>query len=116
MKTIQTEVFTKAKMSMKEYGESMIQYEKRFSEVIQERMSLETREKNLMKFKSKSKKLNEERTKIVDIIKKIQQDYITGAKYETRIYENMLKSYSSRLAEIEEQLAVADIKKAFKGK
>ena len=35
-------------------------------------------------------------------------------KIETRIYENMLKSYSSRLSEVDEQLAYLEAKEAIK--
>jgi hypothetical protein len=110
MKEVQVEVFQRAKMSMKEYGDSMIQYEKRLHEVVQERIMYETKKRNLFKMKSKNTKLKEERDRILEMIKVAQKDYISGAKYETRIYENMLKSYSNRLAEIEEKLAVVEIK------
>jgi len=114
MKAIQIEVFEKAKMSMREYGEAMNQYEKRLSEVFQERITFENKKVNLFKFKSKKKQLTEEKTKLLKMIKKTQEGYLMKGKYETRIYENMLKSYSNRLSEIEEKLAMADVKKAFK--
>ena len=43
-----------------------------------------------------------------------QKAYITQGKYETRVYENMLKSYSTRLSEVEEKIALMDVKKAKK--
>jgi parallel beta-helix repeat protein len=114
MKEIQIEVFEKAKLSMKEYGDAMMQYEERLTKLLEDRLMTENRKTNLMKFKSKSRKLNEERDKLIKLIQKTQTSYITEGKFETRIYENMLKSYSTRLADIEEQLAMADVKKAFK--
>ena len=114
MKAIQIEVFEKAKMSMREYGEAMNQYEKRLSEVFQERITFENKKVNLFKFKSQKKQLTEEKKKLLKMIKKTQEGYLMKGKYETRIYENMLKSYSNRLSEIEEKLAMADVKKAFK--
>jgi hypothetical protein len=45
-------------------------------------------------------------------MKETQEAYITKGKFETRIYENMLKSYSERLTDVEEKLAVMDVRKA----
>ena len=111
MKAIQIEVFEKAKMSMKEYGDAMTQYEERLNKVIEAKIMYETKKENLYKFKSKAKKLKEEREKLRVRMSQAQQDYITKGKFETRVYENMLKSYSTRLSEVEEQIAVMDIKK-----
>jgi hypothetical protein len=114
MKAIQIEVFEKAKMSMKEYGDAMTQYEERLNKVIEERIMFENKKENLYKFKTKSRKLKEERDKLVSRMGQAQHDYITKGKFETRVYENMLKSYSTRLSEVEEQIAVMDIKKVKK--
>jgi len=37
---------------------------------------------------------------------------LNKGKLETRVYENMIKSYSSRLSEVEEQLAFMEAKEA----
>jgi hypothetical protein len=37
-------------------------------------------------------------------MKGLQEDYLNQAKLETRVYENMLKSYSARLAKVEEEI------------
>jgi hypothetical protein len=114
MKAIQIEVFQKTKMSMKEYGDAMTQYEERLNKVIEEKIMFENKKENLYKFKSKSRKLKEERDKLMARMSQAQHDYITKGKFETRVYENMLKSYSTRLSEVEEQIAVMDIKKVKK--
>jgi hypothetical protein len=112
MKAVQIEVFEKAKMSMKEYGESMIQYEERLGNIIGEKITFQNKKDNLLKFKPKRKKFVEERDQLVKIMKETQEAYITKGKFETRIYENMLKSYSERLTDVEEKLAVMDVRKA----
>jgi hypothetical protein len=48
-------------------------------------------------------------------MKETQEAYITKGKFETRIYENMLKSYSERLTDVEEKLALVEVKRAKKG-
>ena len=114
MKAIQIEVFEKAKMSMKEYGDAMTQYEARLNKVIEAKIMYETKKENMYKFKTRARKLKEEREKLVRLMSQAQQDYITKGKFETRVYENMLKSYSTRLSEVEEQIAMLDVKKAHK--
>jgi hypothetical protein len=117
MKATQIEVFEKAKMSMKEYGDAMTQYEDRLNKAIQRKIEYDNKRANLIKFKSKAKRLTEEREQMLNLIRKTQNAYIKKGKYETRVYENMLKSYSDRLSDIEEKLALADAKKAIrKGK
>ena len=110
MKATQIEVFEKSKLSMKEYGDAMNQYEERLSRVLQDTVIYETKKKNLLKIKSKYNKLSEEKERLRITMAKAQKDYITSGKYETRVYENMLKSYSERLTEIEEKLALLDAK------
>jgi hypothetical protein len=115
MKAVQIEVFEKAKMSMKEYGDSMMQYEERLGNIIGEKITFQNKKDNLLKFKPKGKKLLEERNQLVEIMKETQEAYITKGKFETRIYENMLKSYSERLTDVEEKLALVEVKRAKKG-
>ena len=114
MKAIQIEVFEKSKMSMKEYGDAMTQYEERLNKIMEERILFENKQRNIMKFKSRSKKLKEEREKLRNEMAKTQTAYVTEGKYETRVYENMLRSYSTRLSEVEEKIALMDVKRAKK--
>jgi parallel beta-helix repeat protein len=116
MREIQVEVFERAKLSMKEYGDAMMQYEERLNKVLESNLKFENKRDNLMRFKSKGKKLREERNKLLKLVQVTQKSYITEGKFETRIYENKLKSYSNRLADIEEQLATAEVKRAFRKK
>ena len=46
------------------------------------------------------------------MIKKAQDDYLNKGKLETRIYENAMKSYNSRLSDVEEQIATLDASEA----
>jgi len=112
MKVIQRECFENNHMSMEEYEEAMAQYERKLSESITQEIETKTKLINLMKFKGKRKALDEEKKRLIEMIKKAQDDYLNKGKLETRVYENMLKSYSTRLIEVEEQIAYVDAQEA----
>ena len=115
IKEVQRECFERGKLSMKEYMETLIQYEKRFNQVIQETIKLETKKTYLFKpFKKEDERLLEERKKLLNLIKETQRLYLEAGKLESRIYENRMKSYAERLAEIEEKLATLEAKKVVK--
>jgi hypothetical protein len=115
MKVIQKECFEEARLSMEEYEEAMAQYEKRLRDIVNEKISTQTKLSNLFKIGGTQKALNEERKKLVEMIRDIQDQYLRGGKIETRVYENIVKSYTTRLTEVEEHIAFADAKKALKG-
>ena len=115
IKQIQKECFVKRKLSMEEYMDSLNQYEKKMSKIIQRIIGLETKKENLFKFFKKERtRLNEEREKLIDMIKRTQKLYLKSGEMETRIYKNRMQSYSERLAEIEEKLADVEAKRAIK--
>lgn len=116
MKTVQRECFEGNKMSMEEYEIAMSQYERRLAETIQEKISTETKLAHLLKIRSKRRALGEEKKLLVDLVRKLQDDYLNKAKIETRVYENMLKSYTLRLGEVDEQLAFMDTQTAIRKK
>jgi len=116
IKEIQIECFEKNKMTMKEYTGSLLQYEKRMGKVIQEIVRLETLKVNIFKlFKPEIKRLLEEKQKLLKLIKKTQELYINSRKIETHVYQNRMRSYAERFAEIDEKLADLEAKKAIKG-
>jgi hypothetical protein len=112
MKVVQKECFENNKMSMEEYEEAISQYEKRLGQTIQEKIETETKLANLFKVKGKSLALAEEKKKLIEMIKQLQEDYMIKGKVETRIYENMLKSYTARLGAVDEQIATAEAQSA----
>lgn len=112
MKVVQRECFENNKMSMEEYEEAISQYEKRLGQAIQEKIETETKLSNLFKIKGKALALAEEKKKLIEMIKQLQNDYMIEGKVETRIYENMLKSYTSRLGAVDEEIATAEAQSA----
>ena len=90
----------------------MSQYETKLSETIEEKIRIETKLANMLKPKGRKDALEQERERLVGMVKKLQDDYLNKGTVETRIYENMIKSYSTRLAEVEEQLTFYDAEQA----
>jgi tetratricopeptide (TPR) repeat protein len=114
MKVVQRYTFEDNKMSMNEYYEAMNYYEKKLSEAISERIKTEAQLMNLMKMRGKSKVLNQEKMRVKDLIRTLQDDYMNKGTIETRVYQNMLKTYANRLTKVEEELAFIDTKKFIK--
>ncbi|MEI7719410.1 MAG: hypothetical protein WCI72_06065, partial [archaeon] len=104
MKVVQRDCFENNKLSMEEYNEAMFQYEARLSEVIQEKVKTETVISNLIKIGGKKKALEQEKDRLLILVQQTQEDYLNRGKLDTRIYENMLKTYSSRLNAVEEEM------------
>jgi len=97
---------------MGEYENAMAQYENRLSEAVEDRIKIETKVANMLKFKGKRKALDEEKKRLITNLKKIQDDYLNKGKIETRVYENMIKSYTRRLTEVEEEQATIEAEDA----
>jgi len=112
MKVIQRECFENNHMSMEEYEQAMAQYENRLSETIANKIKVETVIANILKIRGKHRALVEEKKRLIELVKGIQDDYLNKNKIETRVYENMMKSYTARLSEVDEQLAFLDAQDA----
>ena len=108
MKVVQKECFEGNKLSMEEYEEAMSQYERKLAETIESKITYQTKLSNLLKIQGKRLALNQEKVRLIELMKDAQSKYLTEGKLETRVYENMLKSYSSRLTKVEEQIAFMD--------
>ena len=114
-RVLQRECFEKNKLSMEEYQQAMLQYEDKLSKAIEERIKVESKLLHLFKIKGKKKAFGEEKKRLIEMVKKVQDDYLNKGKMETRIYENTMKTYSGRLAEIEEELAFFEAKEQLTG-
>ncbi len=114
MKILQKECFERSHMSLEEYESAMTQYETRLSETVEERIKIETKVANMLKIKGRRKALDEEKKRLIAMVMKIQDDYLNKGKIETRIYENMIKSYTKRLSEVQEEIATMEAEEAVK--
>jgi hypothetical protein len=114
MKTIQRECFDLGKMDMGQYQDAMQQYELKLNKVTQKLIELETKKDHFFRFRKEDKRLVLERERLLENLKETQRLYFEKGKFEARIYENKLKSYASRLSDVEERLALLEAEKAIK--
>ena len=114
MRVIQRDCFEGNKMSMEEYEEAMIQYESRLSKVIQEKIKTETQIANINKLSGKKSALKQEKDRLITLVKQTQDDYMNKGKLDTRVYENMLRTYATRLSKIQEELAYMEAEEELK--
>ncbi|VVB99564.1 Periplasmic copper-binding protein (NosD) [uncultured archaeon] len=106
IKEVQDEYFEKGKMSTGEYTYSVQQNDARLSKIVERKVELEKMKKNYFNFKGRQVRLASEKARLEELIRELQTAYLEEGKVETRVYENRMKSYVTRLSEVEEQLAV----------
>jgi len=114
IKLAQVQTFKEKRMEMEEYRESMLQYENKMAQVIEDIIDTETEIAHVLKFTSLENKLKSEKVRIIDLIKQLQTDYLKKGIIEAKAYELKLESYNKRLGEIEEKLAEIEAKQALK--
>ena len=115
MKEVQTECFVDNKLSMDEYMQNMAGYERRLNEVIAGLIEYDNKKYNLFRFWiSTHKKLLSEKKQLINLIKESQNLYLRDNKIDQRVYANRMRSYSSRLGEIEEQISFIEAKSELK--
>ncbi|KHO54326.1 MAG: parallel beta-helix repeat-containing protein [archaeon GW2011_AR19] len=116
MKTVQRETFENSHFSMSSYREAMFQYETKLTEVIEDKIETETKLASLFKIRGRERALKGEKEKLYNLVRELQKDYLQKGKIETRVYENMLKIYSTRIVEIEEKLVYIEAKQLLHNK
>jgi len=116
MKVIQKETFENNKMSMEEYTSAMDQYEERLGKAVEDKIKYETRISNLLRLRGKKKALEQEKSRLIESVRDLQDRYLNKATIETRLYGSMIKSYTKKISEIEGELTVLETNRAFKGK
>lgn len=115
IKEVQKECFEEGKMSMEEYTQALMHYEKRLSDIVKRAIELGTKKEHLFRFFKKERdRLLAERKKLLNLMKETQRLYLEKGKIETRIYQNKMRSFAERLAEIDERLATLDVKEELK--
>ncbi len=107
MAQVQKECFEEGKMSIDEYEHTMDYYRSQLSRIIQNRVRLEAEKAGIIMF-SKTKSLHVERDKLLELMKKTQEDYLLHGRTETSAYMSMMESISKRLAVVEEHLTVRE--------
>jgi len=97
---------------MNEYKEAMSQYEDKLSKAVQRVIELESLRAHLLKFKVD--RLQVERERLLSLIKETQKKYIQLGMIETRIYNNKMRSFATRLSEVEEKIALREAQAAIR--
>jgi hypothetical protein len=92
----------------------MMQYETRLGDVIQEKIKSEALITNLLKLKGKRIALDQERERLKVLIQRTQDDYLNRGKIDSRVYDNMIKTYVTRLSQIEEEIVYMEAKERMK--
>ena len=113
MQQVQKECFEEGKMNIDEYTTTMLYYQKQLADVVQKRIHMEAEKVSVMKFR-KSKALVLERDKLLEIMKQTQRSYLEEGRTETVTYTNMMDSLNKRLAVVEEELTLREVKSKLK--
>jgi hypothetical protein len=111
MEEIQKKCFNEAKMSMTEYSHSMEEYQTQLAESIKNEIKFKNKLQHFFKFKGKFKKLLSEKERFLELISELQTKYMKKGEVDARVYENLMKTYSKHLGEIEEELSFLEVKK-----
>ncbi len=114
IKEIQKETFSDNKHSLEEYHSSLQQYENKLATVLTDHMKYQTKQAHMLSFKSRKESLKEEKERLTEMIEDLQEKYLGEGIIETRIYESRMNKLSDRVAEIDEQIALINAKKALK--
>lgn len=103
----QKKAFEEKEISLSEYEESIDDYNNQIIDIIEKRVELQAEEANISNFK-KRKSLAQERDQLNHLIKETQQDYVEGNISDTEVYEEKVAELTSRLSEIEGEIAEID--------
>ena len=116
MRAVQTATFKKRTMDMSEYKVAMDQYEKRIAAVVEELIEDENKLAHELHIEGAEKRLRIEKERLTELLRQLQKDYLRDGKIEVRIYELMSGSYSSRIGDIESEIAEVEAKRELKRK
>jgi len=105
---IQKRCFIENKISIGEYYDALEQFESRLALVSEGVIEYESKKMHLLKFSSAVKRLNQEKTRLLDLIKETQDLYFNLGLVETRIYKTKIHSLTKRLSEVEEAIVSAE--------
>lgn len=103
----QKKAFEEKDISLSEYEDSVDDYNEQIVNIIEERVELETEKANLTNFKRRDS-LAQERDQLQDLIAETQRDYVEGAISDDEIYQEKVEELTSRLSEIEGEIAEID--------
>jgi hypothetical protein len=116
MKLAQVDCFEKKKMSMGEYNVAVASCREGLAKSVQKEIEYEEKLIGISKLGSSMKVLEKQKKRLLALVKGIQHDYMVKGHMDTTIYELMLKSYMSRIAEVEEKVVSLEARKSLRRK
>jgi vacuolar-type H+-ATPase subunit I/STV1 len=111
----QNKHYKEGSIGMETFNAIMSQYTTRISKIRQLRIRLRHRRVRLLKSSEVLKDLGEERKDVIDMLKKIQNDYFVERKISKDAYNKQTKIYNDRLSEIEDEQLTLETMLARKG-
>ncbi len=105
---IQKKCFVENRMSIGEYYDALQQYENRMAFISERIITYESKRNNVLKISSSIKRLRQEKSKLISLLKKTQEQYFELGLIETSIYETKVKSLTKRLSEVEEAIVTKE--------
>lgn len=111
---LQKRAFIENKMSMGEYYDALVQFEKRLARVSQDIINYTTKKNNTLSFKSPITRLSQEKKGLLGTIKETQGLYFNKGLVETRIYRTKIDSLTKRLAVVEQNLVSNELQKTLR--
>ncbi|MBT4597380.1 MAG: hypothetical protein HOC95_05370 [Candidatus Diapherotrites archaeon] len=105
---IQTKCFIENKISIGEYYDALEQFESRLAAVSEGVIEYESRKMHLLKFSGAVKRLNQEKDRLLDLVRETQDLYFNLGLVETRIYKTKIGSLTKRLSEVEEKIVSSE--------
>ncbi len=114
IKETQRDCFERKRLSLDEYQSALLQYEEKLAATLTRQLEMEHRKSAMLSFRTRKKRLVRERAELLDRIKRLQDQYLTHGLVETRIYETRMRRLGERVAEIDEEQATMEAKRALR--
>jgi len=111
IKEEQRKCFVDSTISLQQYRDTVKQHEERLSNVVSDIVRMETLLKNLFVFRHSMQGLLIERNHLLELVKKLQSDYFESQNIDAVVYDAKQSIFLQRLSEIEEKLALSELKK-----
>jgi hypothetical protein len=110
MMETQKKHFTEKTIGVETFNKIMSQFQKRISKISQLRVKLRHKRTRLLKSHDVIKDLDGEREEILTLLKELQKNYFVKGKVSRTAYNDQIKVYNERLAEIEDEQLTLETK------
>jgi len=116
IKEIQKKCFIDSTVSMKDYLETVSEYEKKLAQTVSGMIEQRAILANVFNYSSPRKMLIQERERLNEMVKNAQMDYFEKGTTDSRIYQSNMHSFLKRLSVIEEKIVLQDVTREIRTK